>query len=227
MAIPLTAASLRSCITQIGFVPLFRSSVSGFSVEEMTPGAPWYTGEETDPWSMREPLASDPDIVYGKLFANKSGFCHVSCYGRLLNLRRDGYDFDTLVEEGVVSARERAVMDAINRFDRPLFAFELRREAGFGKEGFSGFEQTVASLQHKCYLLVHGFARKRDRFGKEYGWNVNLYTTPEKRFGPEFLESAYAEDPSDSLNALLSLALSAFPSADPEAMRALISGTKV
>lgn len=226
MALPLTAASLKSLLADIGFLPLFRSSVPGFSVEDMVPNAPWYTGEENDPWSMREPLASDPDIVYGKLFANKSGFCHASCYGRLLNLRRDGYDFDTRVEEGVISSRERAVMNALARSDRPLFAFELRREAGFGKEGFSGFEQTIASLQHRCYLLVHGFARKRDRFGKEYGWNVNVYDTPERRFGADFIERAYAEDPSDSLDALLSLSLAAFPSLDPSALRTLISGER-
>ena len=108
-------------------------------------------------------------------------------------------------------------------FAGPLFAFALKRAAGFGGEGFRGFEQTAASLQERCYLLCAGFGRRSDRFGREYGWSVTRYDTPERRFGPAYIDSAYAEEPEASLSRLTDRALSAFPALDRAALTGLIT----
>ena len=50
----------------------------------------------------------------------------------------------------------------------------------------------------QCYVVIGDFDYMRDKFGKEYGWGVARYTTPEALFGADFMEQAYREDPAAS-----------------------------
>ena len=203
--------NIKAAVEEIGLLPLFKSKAAGWSVEEMYPQAKWWTGTEDDPWSLRISLAADPDIIYAKLFDSKAGFVHRRFYADLLNLRRDGYDFDTLVDEGRVPLKERKLMQAVEEAGGAEFSHVLKRSAGFMKGGLTGFDAVSASLQQKCYLLVSGFGRKRDRFGQEYGWEIGLLDTPERRFGPDFIENAYSVEPDESLDRLLSHLSRFFP----------------
>ncbi len=211
---------IRQKIAEIGVLPLFRSSAAGFSVEEMYPQARWWTGGEDDPWQMRIALSQDPDIVYGKLFDCKAGFAHRRVYADLLNLRRDGWDFDALVDEGQVSLKERRLMDAAQNAGCAQFSYILKRDAGFAKGGLSGFDAVCANLQQKCYLLYTGFGRKVDRFGREYGWEIGILDTPERRFGQKFIDSAYEAEPGQSLEKLLG----EIQWRDREGLRRLLTG---
>lgn len=215
---------IKAMIESIGMLPLFRSRVPGFSVEEIFPQARWWTGGEDDPWALRTALAADPDVVYAKLFDKKAGFVHRRLYADLLNLRRDGYDFDALVDEGRVPLKERRLMQAAFSAGEARFSHELKRMAGFEKGGLSGFDAVSASLQQKCYLLVQGFGRKRNRMGEEYGWEIGLLDTPERRFGTDYIEKAYEREPEESLELLLRELRAALPGADASSLEALLRG---
>ena len=101
-------------VEEWGFLPLFRCELQGFSVEELSPPELWWTGEETDPWSWRQLAARDGRLAYGKLFHGRAGFLSPECLPDFCNFRREGYDFDSLYEEGLVSRRLKAVMDQLS-----------------------------------------------------------------------------------------------------------------
>ena len=56
-------------INEIGFLPLFRNDIPGFSLEERTvPEYWWCENVDRDPWMWRAVIARRHDIVYGKFF---------------------------------------------------------------------------------------------------------------------------------------------------------------
>lgn len=82
-------------INAIGFLPLFKNEVEGFSVEEHVSNLFWWTGNpEQDPWVWREIIARTGEVAYGKFFNKKSGFISLQWFPYFANYRRDGYDFD-------------------------------------------------------------------------------------------------------------------------------------
>ena len=66
---------LTDLIDQLGFLPLFRNAVDGFSVEEHTASLGWWCGDAAqDPWEWRRFLARSGRVAYGKFFGKKAGF---------------------------------------------------------------------------------------------------------------------------------------------------------
>ncbi len=62
-------------IDKVGFLPLFKNDIDGFSLEERTvPEYWWSDNPEVDPWMWRAIIARRHDIVYGKFFDKKAGF---------------------------------------------------------------------------------------------------------------------------------------------------------
>ena len=62
-------------INEIGFLPLFKNEIDGFSLEERTVPEYWWSDDpEIDPWMWRAIIARRHDIVYGKFFDKKAGF---------------------------------------------------------------------------------------------------------------------------------------------------------
>ena len=62
-------------IEKIGFLPLFKNEIPGFSLEERTAPTFWWSDDyEHDPWKWREEIARKGDIAYGKFFNKKAGF---------------------------------------------------------------------------------------------------------------------------------------------------------
>ena len=56
-------------VKEEGFLPLFRNGVIGFSVEDRTSPAGWWSGiEQIDPWEWRRLAARSTEVVYGKFF---------------------------------------------------------------------------------------------------------------------------------------------------------------
>lgn len=70
-----TWEDLIDLINEVGFLPLFKNEVDGFSVEENTGDLYWWTGdEEQDPWEWRCLMARSGKVAYGKFFGKKAGF---------------------------------------------------------------------------------------------------------------------------------------------------------
>lgn len=217
-----TPEELEARVEELGFLPLFENEVKGFSVEEHTDPADWWTDHEArDPWSWREQLARRGRVAYGKFFGGRAGFVSLDWFPRFANARRDGYDFDALWEEGKAKARMKRIMDLFTDREE-LFSNEVRRLAGFGSEGEHGFEGTVTALQMMTYLVVRDFRSRLNKAGQPYGWHIAVLCTPEARWGYDAVTSAYSEEPADSREAIILHLRSCLPDAGEKALRRLM-----
>ena len=83
-------------IDQVGFLPLFRNEIEGFSAEERTCPFDWWSGDAArDPWEWRQVIARSGRVACGKFFGKKAGFISRRWFPHFANWRRDGYDFDS------------------------------------------------------------------------------------------------------------------------------------
>ena len=217
-----TPEELEARVEELGFLPLFENEVKGFSVEEHTDPADWWTDNEArDPWSWREQLARRGRVAYGKFFGGRAGFVSLDWFPRFANARRDGYDFDALWEEGKAKAKMKRIMDLFPDREE-LFSNEVRRLAGFGSEGEHGFEGTVTALQMMTYLVIRDFRSRLNKAGQPYGWHIAVLCTPEARWGYDAVTSAYSEEPADSREAIILHLRSCLPEAGEKALRRLM-----
>ena len=190
-----TPEELLEYIDRIGFLPLFRNSVPGFSVEEHTLPGGWWSGDvKNDPWEWRGILAATGRVAYGKFFDRKAGFISLKWLPYFVNWRRDGYDFDARWEDAKAGRRHKKIMDLFAE-GQSLFSYEIKAAAGFGKDGEKNFEGTVTDLQMQTYLCVRDFRQKLNKQGLPYGWNVGVLTAPETLWGYEAVTTAYSEEP--------------------------------
>ena len=206
-------------IREMGFVPLFSNELPGFSIEEQTAAERWWSGDElTDPWSWRQLLAGEPDILYGKFFGRRAGFIARDWFPVFANSRRDGYDFDTLCDEGIAPYREQKLMTPFLTDGMPnataLFSCDLKAQAGFGKGGEKNFEGVLTDLQMKTYLIIGDFRQKLNKRGLPYGWHIARIQTPEAKLGYDFIAEGYNEPPEASLQRIIGHLQAQFPNAD-------------
>ena len=186
-------------VNEVGFLPLFKNGIAGFSVEEQVSDLFWWTGDpEQDPWEWREMIARSGEVAYGKFFGGKAGFVSKEWFPHLANYRRDGYDFDARWEDEKASARCKKIMDRFLEEDE-LPSKLLRQLAGFGKGGEKNFDGTVTELQMQTYLIIRDFRRRKNKMGMEYGMPVSVFSTPEALWGYEHISSAYSFSPEESL----------------------------
>lgn len=198
---------------EVGFLPLFRNEIEGFSAEEHTSPRFWWTGDkEQDPWEWREIIARTGMVAYGKFFNKKAGFISKKWFPYFANYRRQGYDFDSRWEDELASIRCKKIMDQFEQ-EKELYSFELKKAAGFGKNGEKNFEGIVTELQMQTYLIQRDFRRKLNKRGEEYGWPVSVYSTPESLWGYDVVSAAYKEEPEKSKERILEQFQQHFPKA--------------
>lgn len=209
-------------VNEIGFLPLFKNDISGFSVEEQTSDLFWWTGDvQQDPWEWRELIARSGEVAYGKFFSKKAGFISKEWFLDFANYRRDGYDFDSRWDEELASMRSKRIMDQFNT-KQELYSFELKQMSGFGKGGEKNFDGTVTDLQMQTYLIIHDFRRRINKKGLEYGWPVSVYTTPEALWGYDYIASGYRSSPAGSLQNIRDQLRRHYPEASDLQMNALL-----
>ena len=160
-------------INEVGFLPLFKNEIPGFSLEERTVPEYWWCDDpERDPWMWRAVIARKHDIVYGKFFDKKAGFISRQWLPVFANYRRDGYDFDALYEDVLVAygCRNDVVQTYVaddSRLDLELLNISL-------------IEHLVAGL---------GLYRREDAKPAEHfnslRVNVNLVCLRHIAYGPE------------------------------------------
>ena len=217
-----TVEQLIEYIDEIGFLPLFKNEIPGFSVEERTVSEYWWSeNPERDPWMWREIIARSGKVAYGKFFNKKAGFISKEWLPHFVNHRRDGYDFDARWEDELASMRQKKIMDLFEN-EEALFSFDTKKKAGFGKGGEKNFDGVVTELQMQMYLCLKDFRKKKNKAGLEYGWPIAVYTTPENIFGYEYVRSAYKEDPVKSAEKILSYMKERYPVANEKQMRKVL-----
>lgn len=211
--------NLEKYINEVGFLPLFKNEIGGFSVEEHTSSNYWWSGDKKrDPWEWREIIAARGEIAYGKFFGKKAGFISKEWLPDFANFRRDGYDFDSLWEDGKASMREKKIMDVFEE-NESVFSNELKVKAGFGKGGEKNFDGIMTLLQMKTYLCIKEFRLRKNKKGDEYGWPIAVYTTPEELFGYKYVTSAYSETPEKSKERIMSRIKELYPEADDKYLK--------
>lgn len=212
-------------INDIGFLPLFRNDIPGFSLEERTvPEYWWCDNPDKDPWMWRAIIASRRDIVYGKFFDKKAGFISRKWLPVFANYRRDGYDFDALYEDGKASRKLKKIMDNFieDKVDMEIYSNELKKIAGFGKNGEKGFDGAITSLMMQMYLCNCDFRKRRNKKGEEYGWDVAIYSSLEHIHGYDYLTSCYRESPEDSWKKIVEYMHNIYPIATNKQIRKVL-----
>jgi len=212
-------------IDEVGFLPLFKNEIDGFSLEERTIAGSWWSEDpEKDPWEWRSIIARSGGAVYGKFFDNKAGFISKEWFPYFANAGRDGYDFDARWDDEKASRRQKLIMDlyAGEAAEREYFSYELKEKAGYGKDGEKGFDSTISQLQMMTYLCVRDFRKKKNKKGQEYGWPVAVYATPEHIFGRELVRAAYGEAAEESLQKIRAHIKRLYPHADEAEIRKVV-----
>ena len=88
-----TEVGLFSAIQTFGFLPLFRNSIPGFSIEEHAAPSAWFS-YEPGVWQWKGPVIQRTGCAYGKFFEKKAAFVSAEWFPDLANYRRDGYVWD-------------------------------------------------------------------------------------------------------------------------------------
>ena len=217
-----TAQELINWVNEIGFLPLFANEIEGFSVEEHTAAACWWSDSaEQDPWAWREQIARSGEVAYGKFFGKKSGFVSKAWLPVLANYRRDGYDFDSRWEDGLAKGRSKKLMDCFESGGR-FTGQQLKAQAGFGNGGEKNFAGIVTDLQMQTYLVVCDFQQKVSKSGRAYGMPVSVYARPEDLWGYDLISSAYREQPAASRDKIFDHIRSLYPGATEKQLRCVM-----
>lgn len=84
--------SMSAAIRKVGIIPFVRSSIPGWSVEELTAKGSWFWDDDAEgvlgPWDWKIEVIAEGDIAYGKFIRNKAAFATVEYYRHLMNWRR-------------------------------------------------------------------------------------------------------------------------------------------
>ena len=192
-----TEKKLEERVEELGFLPFFRNEIAGFSVEEMTPPELWFSDTAEGPWEWKGPVIRGTHCAYGKFFKNKAMYVAARFFPVFANYRRDGYDYDSRVDEGIARRRDTYLMEELWK-EPSLVSKELKKRVCFTEDRKKSYEGSLTRLQMMCYINIADFEYAVDRHGKPYGWGLARYTTPEAFFGDGFCREAYKKKPQES-----------------------------
>ena len=196
-------------IKEYGILPFFSNEIKGFSIEEnCDPKA--YFNEEPGVWEWKGPVIQETKCAYGKFFQKKAAYVKKEWYYDLANYRRDGYDFDARVNDGLVNYNEEFLYNIIasrhsilSKTAKAIGGYVKPRERGKDSwEPRKGFDTTITALQMKGYVVISDFDYEIDKKGEFYGWGIARYATSEEYFGKNFAKHCYKRTPEESYQRL-------------------------
>lgn len=215
-----TKEDLIHAVNELGFLPLFENSIPGFSVEENVDPTVWF-GSEPGPWEWKGPVIRETGCAYGKFFEQKAVFISKEWFPDFANYRRDGYDFDARFDDGLAPFRDMELYDLLDE-TAPILTGDLRDKGQYRKGGKKGFENIITRLQAQCYVLISDFKYKKDKHGRQYGWGVAEYSTPEKFMGEDFVSRVYQRPPEESYARVLAHLREMLPGVEEAALRKIL-----
>lgn len=179
-----SASGLIDYVNEIGFLPLLRTGIPGWSAEEMVDEDCQYTrlpdgGWEWPLWDWKGSILQESGCAYGKFFNHKASFVSREWWPDFCNYRRSIYPYpaEGSIEETILS---------VLKSEGSLITRELRMACGFtGPKMRSRFDAFIARLETGGYIVTEDFVYPHDRHGRKYGWGWSLLTTPEQLFGRE------------------------------------------
>ena len=194
-----TLQDMEQAVEAWGILPLFRNEIPGFSIEEHAAPEAWYSNESDDwkIWNWKGPVIRDTGCAYGKFLGGKAVFISRKWFPDFANWRRDGYDFDARYEDELAPYTDKVLFDLLEQ-KAPVLSTELKKAGNYRKGGNRGFDTIITRLQAQCYVLTSDFVYRKDRFGRDYGWGLAVYSTPEKFMGKAFTDAVYRREPEES-----------------------------
>ena len=206
---------LLDAVEHYGFLPFFKNSIKGFSIEEMCPSELWFTDLD-GPWEWKGPASKSGRCIYGKFFGGKAGYVSKEWIPDFVNFRRDGYDFDARCDDGLVYYKDKELYETVAEHEI-ILSKELKAVHNYVKGGKKGFDTVITRLQMQSYICVADFVYMLDKNYNPYGWGVAQYTTPEHFFGYDYITSAYKTAPEESKQKIISRLQTLLPNApEPE-----------
>lgn len=196
-----TKEDLISAVNELGFLPYFKNSIEGFSIEEHVDPQIWFT-EEEGPWEWKGPVIQQTGCAYGKFFGKKAAYISREWFPDFANYRRDGYDFDARFEDELASWQDKRLFELVDA-NAPILSKNLKQTGNYKKGGNKGFDTVITRLQAQCYVIISDFRYLTDKKGQQYGWGVAEYSTPENFFGNDFTENVYDKSPEESYEKIL------------------------
>ena len=207
-----TKEDMEDLINEWGFLPFFRCRIEGFSVEELADPAIWYAEGDFRVWDWKGPVIRDTGCGYGKFFEKKAAFVSKEWFPDFANYRRDGYDYEGMIGDELVSYNDMKLYELVEA-NEPILTKGLKALGNYRKGGNKGFDTIITRLQMQTFVLVNDFKYMTDKYGREYGWGVAEYATPERFFGEGFYEKTYCKEPEESYEKLFRHISGLFPKA--------------
>ena len=135
---------LAETVERYGFLPYFKNSIPGFSVEEHIAPEFWF-GDVDGVWEWKGPLIRERRFAYGRFFEKKTAWMTMEWYLELANFRRAGYDMDALYEDGFAPAADRRLYELTAR-EAPVISRRLKAAGEYGGKGEPGCGPGSAAL---------------------------------------------------------------------------------
>ncbi len=197
-------------ILEMGFVPLFKNHIYGFSIEEHCDPRLWFSDKEEGPWEWKGPIARNKKCIYGKFFNQKAGFISLDWAKDFINYRRDGYDFDARFDDGLSTYGDKEIYECIEKY-KQILSKGVKRKCNYGSDGKKGFDTIITRLQMQTYIIVSDFEYEISKKGEQYGWGVAKYSTPEVILGKKFVHDAYRRNSEKSKERILTYLKEHYP----------------
>ncbi|MDO4459580.1 MAG: hypothetical protein Q4C42_05780 [Clostridia bacterium] len=208
-------------IKELGFLPFFKNRVEGFSVEENIAPELWFGDNADGPWEWKGPLIRRGDIVYGKFISNRAMFVSLDKFPEFANIRRDGYDFDALFDDGKAPVKDKNLFDIVWK-NGSIMTRALKEAGNYKKDGNKGFDGIINRLQMQTYICIADFEMAKTKDGREYGWGIARYSTPEYLYGENIMSEAYKHEADESREIILSQLKTILPDVKEAKLRAII-----
>ncbi|MCH5217859.1 MAG: hypothetical protein J1F07_04830 [Muribaculaceae bacterium] len=238
----LTIDDLEGAALKYGLLPFFRNNIKGFSIEEMTPPALIFGGNDDEGcWEWKGPVIRRRTTMYGKFFRRKAGFVSRELIPYFLKMRRDSGivtpgSTDEMIFD-IISINDRMTSTELREtligkpkrrtaYDLPELeatsdpGFNLTSEKGAGKPSRHTLEGPLQRLQMGGHVCISDFRYKQTRRGERYGWGVAEYSTPEMLFESSELHTDLT--PGECRDYIIEYVGSRFPSASADGIGRLI-----
>ena len=170
---------MKEAVNHYGILPFFKNTIQGFSIEEMcTPEV--YFSSQVGVWEWKGPVIQKTDCAYGKFFGKKAAFVSKEWLCDFANWKRDGYDFDAAMNDGIGTYEEEYLYSLIDS-RHSILSKDLKIQGGYVKphtkqkddwQPRKGFERDITKLQMRGYITTVDFEYEVDKKGNAYGWGI-------------------------------------------------------
>lgn len=213
-------AELITYISQIGFLPLLRTGIDGWSAEDALLPENNFTplpdgGWDWPLWEWKSDIIQESRCAYGKFLLGKACFISNGWWADFMNFRRS---ITSPIAEGSI---EEMILLTLQEHQR-MTTRQLRAACGFTAPKMRGkFDTYLRRLEMGCRILTEDFVYPADKHGNSYGWGWAVLTTPRQFFGKEACQAHCP--PEESLRKIVQQFQKFMPATPKESIVRLLS----